>query len=169
MVEVERQRTRLTMADSVSLKRAAQDPVSTLGKNEDVIVAALSLLQLSAARGISTDQVSEAIPIHDAYVVSTVAFPCGSHELLAVLPVRVSHHLACEIAMDEDSDLAGEVRLPARAELLGDLHAVLSDYPFVVYEHFAGDAEFLPIERVNPAVAEFAVHDTPYVLAYLAV
>ncbi|MFE7510644.1 hypothetical protein ACFU8I_05360 [Streptomyces sp. NPDC057540] len=131
-----------------------------------MIVVALRPLELSAARGMSADQVREAVPVHDTYVVAPIAPLRRAHQLLAVLPVRVGHCLAGEVAMDEDSDLAGEVRLPARAELLGHLPAVLSDCPFAIDEHFARETEHLTTERVDPAIAELAVHETPlYVLA----
>ncbi|MCX4769255.1 MULTISPECIES: hypothetical protein [unclassified Streptomyces] len=141
--KVECRCARLVATDSVLLKRAAQDPVSSLRKDKDVVVDAVCPLQLSAARGMSVDQVSEAIPVHDAYVVSPVAFPCGAHELLAVLAVRVGHGLAGEIAMYEDCDLAGEIRVPACAKLLGYLLAVLSDGPFAIDEHFARETDCL--------------------------
>ncbi|MFI5980545.1 hypothetical protein ACIBEA_06680 [Streptomyces sp. NPDC051555] len=160
--KVDRQRARGMLADSVALKRASQDPISGLGKDEDVIVVALCLLQFSAACRVSTDQVCEAITIHDTDVVSSIAPIRRAHQLLTVLPVRVGHSLACEIAVDEDGDLAREVRLPVRSQLLGDLPAALSDRPFAIYEYFAGEAERLPAKRVNPSIAEFAVHETPF-------
>lgn len=117
--EVEGQRSRIVVTGSVSLQRAAQDPIPSLRHDEDVAVCVPRPLQLSATCGVSADQVCEAIPVHDAYVVAPVAFPCGAHEFLAVLAVSVGHSLAGEIAMHEDCDLAGKVRLPARAELFG--------------------------------------------------
>ncbi|MFD5779712.1 hypothetical protein [Streptomyces sp. NPDC126933] len=153
-------------ADSVLLKRASQDAISSLRKDEDVIVAALRPLQLSAACGVSANQVSEAVPVHDTYVVSSIAPIRSGHQLLAVLPLCVGYSLAGEIAMDKDRDLAGEVGLPVCTELFGYLPAVLSDRPLAIDEHSARETQRLTAEQVDPAIAELAVHETPlYVLS----
>ncbi|MFC9819559.1 hypothetical protein ACFWG6_29910 [Streptomyces erythrochromogenes] len=77
-----------------------------------------------------------------AVAVALLAFPCGEDEFLAVLPVRVGYELTGEIAVDDDGDLAGEVRLGIRT-----------------HEDFAGEAEGSPAQRMNPAVAGFDVQE----------
>ncbi|WP_420078783.1 hypothetical protein ACN6AT_05930 [Streptomyces sp. JL4002] len=159
VIEVERQGSGSVLPDLALMKGTAQDPVSGAGEDEDAVVRALSPLQLSVGRGISIDQVDESVPIHHAYVMSLLAFPCGEGEFLAVLPVSVGYELTGEITVDDDGDLSGEVRLGIRTELLDHLLAVLSNDPFAIHEDFAGEAEGLLAQSMNPAVAGFEVHE----------
>lgn len=106
LIKVERKCTSFVLTDAPSPEWAAEDAIPSLRQYEDSVTAALSLSQLSTTCGKSSEEVREAVRVHDTHVVAPVALPRCTHELLAVLPACVGHNLACEITMNHNSDLA---------------------------------------------------------------